>query len=93
MIIPAFKAKNYLEQVLLRVLEQGYGNILVVDDCCPEETFRVVENHNVNVLKLDVNKGVGALSAGFHYICNTSDFDQVKYIAKLDADDQHDPLP
>ena len=58
-IIPAFKAKNYLEQVLLRVLEQGYGNILVVDDCCPEETFRVVENHNVNVLKLDVNKGVG----------------------------------
>ena len=91
-IIPAFKAKNYLEQVLLRVLEQGYGNILVVDDCCPEETFRVVENHNVNVLKLDVNKGVGgAFSAGFHYICNTSDFDQVKYIAKLDADDQHDP--
>ena len=90
-IIPAFKAKNYLEQVL-PVLEQGYGNILVVDDCCPEETFRVVENHNVNVLKLDVNKGVGgAFSAGFHYICNTSDFDQVKYIAKLDADDQHDP--
>ena len=71
-IIPAFKAKNHLEIVLTRLLKQGYNNILVVDDCCPDETFRVALNHDVKVLNLEINKGVGgAFSAGLDYICNT----------------------
>ena len=91
-IIPAFKAKNHLETVLTRILDQGYHNILVVDDCCPDETFRVAVDQNVQVLKLEVNKGVGgAFSAGLDYICNTNYFTEVMYIAKIDADDQHDP--
>ena len=46
----------------------------------------------MQVLKLEVNKGVGgAFSAGLDYICNTNYFTEVMYIAKIDADDQHDP--
>ena len=91
-IIPAFKAKNHIETVLNRLLNQGYNNILVVDDCCPDETYRVAVDYDVKVLNLEINKGVGgAFSAGLDYICNTDNFQEVMYIAKLDADDQHNP--
>lgn len=91
-IIPCFRARDYLNAVLDRLENAGYYHVLVVDDCCPDKTFEIAEDRGVMFIRLQNNLGVGgAFSAGLKLMLESCPFPNIRYVAKLDADDQHDP--
>jgi GT2 family glycosyltransferase len=68
-IIPAYKARNYLKCSLASVIAQSYSNIevLVIDDCSPEPINDILaeyaENPSAPTLRLlrhEKNQGLGA---------------------------------
>lgn len=88
-VIPAKDESKYISHVISRVLEQGYDNIIVVDDGSKDETAEIASKFKtVHVLRHWVNLGPGASTyTGIrHAIANGAE-----RIVTLDADNQHDP--
>lgn len=90
-VIPAFRVR---EQILAVIREIGpeVGSIYVVDDRCPEESGRYVQDcctdGRVTVLFHEVNQGVGgATLTGYRQALA----DGATIIVKLDGDGQMDP--
>lgn len=87
-VIPAFKASGTIATVL-----SGIGPevelVVVVDDCCPENTgAAVAADKRVKVLRNDTNQGVGgAFLAGLRYAIDQG----ANIVVKIDADNQMDP--
>lgn len=91
-VIPCYKAKKTILNVLERIPEL-VDSIVVVDDKCPEESGKYVQDmcHDprVNVIYHSQNKGVGgAVITGFLELLKV---DQPQIIVKIDADGQMDP--
>ena len=68
-VIPAYKTKAQIENVL-RGIGKEVHKIYVVDDGCPEETGRFVNENfsdqRIELIFLEVNQGVGAaVMAGY----------------------------
>jgi len=86
-VIPAFNEAKSIGNVIQDIrLHIPNASILVVDDGSKDNTAKVAESANVNVLQLPFNIGVGgALRAGFLYAHRHS-FTQV---LQFDADGQH----
>ena len=90
-VIPTYKAKNSILDVLARIGPE-VDAVYVVDDACPEHSGRYVEEHcvdpRVRVIYSEVNKGVGgATKAGYRF----AEADGATVIVKLDSDGQMDP--
>ena len=93
-VIPAYKARNYLQSSLASVTLQSYPNleVLVIDDCSPEPIDDIIaeyaENPSAPTLRLlrhEKNQGLGASR-------NTGIKDAGgEYIAFLDHDDLWKP--
>lgn len=93
-VIPAYKARNYLHDALETVRLQDYGNleIIVIDDASPEPIEDIVASHRaatgtppLSVLRHDANRGLGATR-------NTGiTAAKGEYIALLDHDDLWTP--
>lgn len=84
-IIPAYNAEKFIERSINSVLSQRYSNyeVIVIDDGSIDNTVKVVEQYDSNVVKLlkQNNSGVsGARSKGISFA--NGDF-----ICFLDADD------
>lgn len=93
-IIPVFKAKKKLNSVVKKLLNLKPQRIILVDDCCPEKSLSAIKNDNKKIIKIfnKKNEGVGgAFLSGLNYI-KKKKIKNIDYIAKIDADDQHDPL-
>ena len=91
-IIPAFRASDTIEHVVRSAAKEA-DHVLVVDDCCPDETGRIVEKidwkgkRKVTVVYRKENGGVGAaMKTGFEW-AKESEFD---IFVKVDADGQMD---
>lgn len=91
-VIPAFKARKTIAQVVSGV-PSYISKIIIVDDNCPEKTHEVAEEiarHDLRliVLRHEENGGVGAatFTGYFEALKNGADI-----ILKMDADDQMDP--
>lgn len=90
-IIPTYKATSKIEVVLERLSTLGFRNILVVNDCCPENCTSDVSKH-YNVISTPVNRGVGgAFMYGVENCLKYFDVNSESMIFKIDADNQHDP--
>ena len=92
-IVPVFKAKKKLNLVVKKILKLKPLLIILVDDCCPEKSLNSIKNNNKKILKIfnKKNEGVGgAFLTGLNYI-KKNKIKNIDYIAKIDADDQHDP--
>jgi glycosyltransferase involved in cell wall biosynthesis len=89
-VIPAYKARNYLKESLSSVATQDYSNleVLVIDDCSPEPIDDILAEYAENtsapphrLVRHDQNQGLGASrNTG---IKNA----RGEYIAFLDHDD------
>lgn len=93
-VIPCFRVREHILDVVEEILQQGVArNIIVVDDACPENTYELVskvygDRNNVIALKHDNNQGVGgAVLTGYQYA-----FDHgADIVVKVDGDGQMDP--
>ena len=90
-VIPAFRVKEHILQVIEKVGPE-VSDILVVDDCCPEGSGDFVRNNcadvRVRVIFNKSNKGVGGatISGYLEALKIGSDV-----IVKVDGDGQMDP--
>lgn len=87
-VIPCYKVKKHILEVLASVGSE-VSNIYVVDDCCPESSGRfVVENtkdSRINVLFHESNRGVGgAVITGYIQALK----DDMDIVVKIDGDGQ-----
>jgi glycosyltransferase involved in cell wall biosynthesis len=86
-IIPAYQAAGYLENVIESAMAYGH-DILVVDDGSTDNTANAGLTRRVDVICHPVNKGKGAaLKTGFKYAIEYN-YDAV---ITLDSDGQHSP--
>jgi glycosyltransferase involved in cell wall biosynthesis len=89
-VIPCFKVKAHIEQVLARVPAWIEG-VVCVDDACPEESGAFIRERTrdarVLVLFHEVNEGVGgAVLSGYAEAVRRG----ARIIVKIDGDDQMD---
>ena len=91
-IIPCFKVRDEIKNVLDKINYNIIEKVYVVDDFCPEKTGKFVENYNndkVEVIYCNSNQGVGgATMLGFNKALENG----YEIVLKLDGDGQHDPL-
>jgi dolichol-phosphate mannosyltransferase len=90
-VIPCFKVREQILKVLPRIGPE-VTSIFVVDDCCPQESGRLVQleskDARVKVIFNSRNLGVGgAVLAGYHAALA----DGADIIVKIDGDNQMDP--
>ena len=84
-VIPALNEARSLPKILIELKLLDYS-VLVVDDGSTDDTFDVVHSHNVSVLRLPINLGVGgALRAGFRFAVDNG----YSAVVQVDADGQH----
>ncbi len=66
-IVPAYKASDHIEKCLDGLFEAGFSadEIIIVDDCCPEETHLVAREMGIEPIVFDANRGAAtARNAG-----------------------------
>ena len=91
-VIPCFKVRNYILQVINQIPENVW-RIYVIDDLCPENSGNLVatkynSNAKIQVLFHQQNLGVGAaVMSGYKQALA----DGAEIIIKLDGDNQMDP--
>ena len=91
-IIPCFKVKKHISKVINDCLKMS-SNIYIVDDLCPLKTGNYVEKkfkHNKNVKVISLSKNLGVGGASINGIYHAIKKKNVKYIFKVDGDDQMD---
>ena len=92
-VIPAFKVKKHIENVINN-LPVDIDFIIVVDDKCPEQSGTFIQqnvspsNPKIHVIHHEVNKGVGGAVISGYYKAIELDAD---IVIKMDGDDQMDP--
>lgn len=92
MVIPAFRVKSKIIDVVTKSLEFA-DQVLVVDDCCPEKSGAFVDkefrgDNRVSVIIHPENSGVGgAMKSGFLWALER-DF---SLVVKVDGDGQMNP--
>lgn len=84
-VIPAYNEEQVIQQVIEEV-KQYTKNIIVVDDCSLDATYKKALNTGVAVLKHLINRGQGAsLQTGIDYAL----VEGADIIVTFDADGQH----
>lgn len=89
-VIPAYRAETHILKVLAGI-PQFISWIVVVDDCSPDSTFKLVEGYQdprIRLLSHDKNQGVGAaVWTGYREAEKLG----ANVIVKMDSDDQMRP--
>jgi glycosyltransferase involved in cell wall biosynthesis len=91
-IIPCYKTRPYIADVL-RAVPDFVDRIIVVDDACPEESWRVAEHaaaadRRITVIRRSENGGVGAAVTDGYKEGLSGECD---IFVKIDGDGQMDP--
>jgi len=88
-IIPAYNEsasiKKTVEEIEKKANEFDY---IIINDCSTDDTKKICEKNNFNVINLPINLGIGgAVQTGYRYA-----YEQGYDIAvQVDGDGQHDP--
>ncbi len=88
-VIPAFNEDVIIQDVIKEINNEGYKNIIIVDDGSKDNTFRKAKEINgVTALKHKLNRGKGAATrTGIEAAKLLGD----DIIVTMDGDGQHDP--
>lgn len=90
LFIPVFNEAEALNCVLGSIPTEISGrkvDIIVVDDCSIDDSFRIARRFTKHVIRLEENRGVGATTRkGFEYISALGGYD---FVLKMDGDGQH----
>jgi len=86
-VIPSFKVRRFLKQVVVE-LPKFIDYIIVVDDACPEQSFEMVQNMDkVIIINHTKNMGVGgAVVSGYKKALQLD----IDIVIKIDGDGQMD---
>ena len=91
MVIPSYRTRNHIIQVIESIGPE-VEQIIVIDDKCPEKSGELVEERNtdkrVRVIYNSINLGVGGSTVIGYKLAVQSDAD---IVVKLDGDGQMDP--
>ncbi len=86
--MPAFNEEKVIGRVLDSLKDEGYGNIIVVDDGSTDNTAGIAEKRGVLVCRHPINRGLGgALGTGIRAALE----DKADIIVTFDSDGQHSP--
>jgi len=87
-VIAAYNEENSIGSVLDSLQQEGYKNIVVVDDGSGDRTYSVALRHKAIVIQHPINRGQGAaLKTGIEYAL----LQGAEIIVTFDADGQHNP--
>lgn len=87
-VIPAFNEEKKIKKTILDLIENGYRNIVVVDDGSTDNTVQFVKETGVTPILHLINRGQGAaLQTGHEYVLKVG----AEIIVDFDADGQFDP--
>lgn len=88
-IIPAYKEAENLPQLFRELREVPMDfDIVVINDCSPDNTEEVCREHGIPVVSLPVNLGIGgAVQTGYKYALRHG----YDIAVQMDGDGQHDP--
>ncbi len=87
-VIPAYNEEKMIRNTLKKLKDEGYKNIIVVDDGSRDNTFNIAKEEGVVVCRHVINRGLGgALGTGIKCALLYNP----KVIITFDADGQHDP--
>lgn len=84
--LPAYNEATVIKEVLIGIQQEGYPNILVVDDGSDDNTSKLAKEHARHVIKLCINCGVGAATRAAILAARELKYD---YLVFIDADGQH----
>jgi UDP-N-acetylglucosamine---dolichyl-phosphate N-acetylglucosaminyltransferase len=87
-VIPAFNEEKSISKVLDGLLQNGWRNIVVVNDGSRDKTSKIVKRYkDVHLVEHAINRGLGgALGTGLQAACKLGH----DVIVTFDADGQHD---
>ena len=87
-VVPAFNEEKNIGNTIQGLKQEGYKNIIVIDDGSTDNTYEIAKSQKVIVLKHIINRGQGAaLQTGMSY----SIINNYGIIVHFDSDGQHDP--
>lgn len=85
--MPAYNESKVISKVIKYVKEKGFNNILVVDDCSSDNTYKEAKNSGAIVLRHILNRGAGGATAtGLEYAKR----ENFEFVVMIDSDGQHD---
>jgi len=86
-VIPAYNEGKVIKNVLQKIVDEGYKNIIVIDDGSTDKSSKIIQEvKEVTLLRHVINRGQGAaLKTGIDYALNKN----CKYIVTFDSDGQH----
>lgn len=94
-VIPCFRAKSLILKVLYDLKSCGFKKIIVVDDCCPDDSTKNIilqefTDIELHIVRTKINMGVGGafkfgVKAAEKFWASAS----YDFICKIDADHQH----
>jgi len=96
-IIPCYNEANQISILLKNLIDNHQymsNDILVVDDGSVDDTVKIAESFNVNVLSLKINQGKGmAIYSGINFFNahNNNAHNNIEGVIIIDGDNQHDP--
>lgn len=90
-VIPCYKVEKHILNVISRI-PSFVEKIYIVDDCCPNNSGKVVESkatdNRIEIIYHSVNKGVGgAVISGYRQALK----DEIDIVIKIDGDGQMPP--
>ena len=87
-VVPAYNEEEMIGNTLKKLKDEGYRNIIVVDDGSRDNTYNIAKEEGVIVCRHVINRGLGgALGTGIKCALLYNP----KVIITFDADGQHDP--
>jgi dolichol-phosphate mannosyltransferase len=89
-VIPLYRAEKHIETVL-QGIPDFVDQIIVVDDCSPDQSAQIVRNYpdaRISLVSHSINQGVGgAVLTGYNKAVELG----AEIIVKMDSDNQMDP--
>lgn len=88
-IIPAYNESESIKNTVEEIKDKAKGfDYVVINDCSTDQTRKICEENNFNIVNLPINLGIGgAVQTGYKYgIRNGYDI-----AVQVDGDGQHDP--
>ena len=86
--LPAYNESKIIGDVVSRLFDKGYSNVLVVDDASSDDTAKKARNVGAEVIVHEENKGAGGATKTILRYAREEGFD---YLVLMDGDGQHDP--
>ena len=83
-VIPVLNEEEAVGQVIQRVKEEGYSNILVVDGYSTDDTFSVASKNGVRVIFQQGKGKTGAIETAIEHV-------KTPYMVVMDGDCTYDP--